>query len=70
MAGATATSDARAFGDARSLARSRRLVLRAEIVYRGPTVMHGYYGDREATAQAFAGGRYGSPACGTSTRTV
>jgi fatty-acyl-CoA synthase len=31
-----------------------------EIVYRGPTVMQGYYGDAEATAQAFTGGWFHS----------
>ena len=31
-----------------------------EVVYRGPTVMAGYHGNREATAEAFAGGWFHS----------
>ena len=31
-----------------------------EIVYRGPTVMHGYFDNAEATAEAFAGGWFHS----------
>ncbi|HYC82229.1 MAG TPA: long-chain fatty acid--CoA ligase, partial [Solirubrobacterales bacterium] len=31
-----------------------------EIVYRGPTVMHGYHGKPEATAEAFSGGWFHS----------
>jgi fatty-acyl-CoA synthase len=31
-----------------------------EIVYRGPTVMRGYFGDEEASAEAFAGGWFHS----------
>ena len=39
-----------------------------EIVYRGPIVMHGYLGQADATAEAFAGGWFHSGDLATGTR--